>query len=90
MATRKRAGSSTASPRRKVDEPATPAAVDSEAPAAAPSPDGGAAAESTPPAPRPVPPHPIKRFRIAGRPPTRAGGYVLTERGWVRDTEQES
>lgn len=86
MATRKRAGSSaSASPRRAVDEPATPAVVDSDAPAAAPA-DPGAAAESTPPAPR----QPITRHRIAPRPVIRAGGYVLTERGWVPDTEQES
>lgn len=88
MATRRRAGSSTASPRRSVDEPAAPAAVDSAAPTAAPG--TGAVAESTPPAPSTAPPHPVKRYRLASRPPTRAGGYVLTERGWVPDTEQES
>jgi hypothetical protein len=44
--------------------------------------------------PTPTPPHPVKRYRVspASHLGTRAGGYVLTERGWVPAAapEQES
>ena len=66
------------------DEPQQPG----ESPAPAP------AAEAPAPPSTPAPPHPVKRYRVApsAHLGTRVGGFVLTERGWVRDdtsTEQE-
>ena len=52
-------------------------------------PDPVAAVEFTP---APVKPSPVKRYAAPRPKPFRAGGHVLTERGWVLDTipEQES
>ena len=59
----------------------------------APTPAAPAEAPQEPPVPS-APPHPVKRYRVApsAHLGTRVGGFVLTERGWVRDdtsTEQE-
>lgn len=44
----------------------------------------GRAAEPEPAVDEPAGRVPVRRYRIAAEPPARrAGGYVLTERGWV-------
>ncbi|HEV2784690.1 MAG TPA: hypothetical protein VGX25_35345 [Actinophytocola sp.] len=46
--------------------------------------DGGDAATA-----QPSPPAvPLRRVRIRHEPAERAGGYVLTQRGWVSQTPQ--
>jgi len=56
------------------------------APDATPEPADAAAAQPSPPA------EPVRTFKAPTPEPKRAGGYVLTERGWEIDTatpEQE-
>ena len=70
-------------------EAATPQAASSEGPTPEPA-DGPEGAPVAAPAPPPAPPQPIRRY-VAPKPtPIRAGGHVLTERGWEIDTGQES
>lgn len=73
-------------PRKRAGSPpkaASPAAADEPAPAVAPAPapppatDQAAARE------------PVHTFRITRPDPIRAGGYVLTDRGWELDTDKE-
>ena len=37
----------------------------------------------------PPPPEPIRTYEIPRPEPTRAGGYVLTQSGWVLDTTDQ-
>ena len=41
------------------------------------------------PAAAPAPPGPVRTYKAPRPEPTRCGGWVLTDHGWVLDTEQE-
>lgn len=80
MATRKQAPQSETPPPESgvsAGEPSPEPAPSEPAPAAAP-------AEPVPPA------EPVRKYQIERPAPYRAGGHVLTERGWELDTGQEA
>lgn len=82
MATRKR------STRQAADEqPAAPAPADEQPEQPAEVEEAPDAEPDGPPERVTMAPAPVRKFRVRGddKPLARAGGYVLTERGWVRE-----
>ena len=80
--------------RKPAPEPeVAPAAASAPEPPPELAPVAGPEPESAPePAPEvaPAPLEPVRKYEIPRPEPTRCGGYVLTDRGWVLDTDQEA
>lgn len=84
MAARKSAPKAEAStPQDASAEGPTPEPAPEPTPEPAPKPE-------LPPAVAPAPPEPVHTYKAPRPEPKRAGGHVLTERGWELDTGQEA
>ena len=82
MAAKKQAPAAETSP----DNVSAPEPTPELAPAPEPEPES---APEPAPAAAPAPPGPVRTYQLPRPEPTRCGGYVLTERGWVLDTTEQ-